>query len=299
MRNKFGQWICDAADKNDKIVLLSGDIGYGIFDDFLKRHPNKFLNCGIAEQNMIGVAAGLAASGYRPIVYTIIPFLIYRPYEFIRNLIAYQNLPVILVGVGGGYSYDALGFTHYGLEDINLIKNLPNITVEMPYDPRTTALCAERALESNGPTYLRLMKGGEPDVEIVRGVQTHGALETITRFGDDFTICTHSGLVINAKKAVDILAENHDVFGGVLAATSTSELRFNDELKGDIFVYEENQYPGVFFQDITLAKALNNSSRIRYVGKVGDEFNFRDEILKKNLIDTVSMVDDILSIIKK
>ena len=102
MRNKFGAWFNDYTAEDETAYLLSGDIGYGVFDDLLKDNANKFINCGIAEQNMIGVASGMASYGLTPWVYTIIPFLMYRPYDFVRNLICHQNMNVKLIGVGGG-----------------------------------------------------------------------------------------------------------------------------------------------------------------------------------------------------
>ena len=113
MRNKFAKDLVKLAMRNKKIVLLSGDIGNKLFDDFKKKFPDRFYNCGVAENNMVGVAAGLAVTGFIPFIYTITPFLISRSFEQIRLDICYPNLNVFIVGVGGGLSYSRLGPTQH------------------------------------------------------------------------------------------------------------------------------------------------------------------------------------------
>ena len=117
---------------------MSGDIGFRIFDDFIDLFPNRFINCGIAEQNMISVAAGLSSEGKIPIVYTIIPFLLMRAYEQIRVDVGINNQNVILVGVGGGLAYDKLGSTHHACEDLALARTIPNLNT---YFPRCYMYC--------------------------------------------------------------------------------------------------------------------------------------------------------------
>jgi transketolase len=204
MRNSFGNWFADHTLKNDKSILLSGDIGYRIFDRLREQNEQKFINCGIAEQNMIGTAAGLASKEFSPWVYTIVPFLIYRPYEFVRNLIAFQNLNVKLVGVGSGLAYDTLGFTHYGLEDISLTKNLPNMRILLPYDAPSAIKCFEKASDTNGPCYIRLLKGGEPVVPVE---EKHEGYDIIKNCGNDVSIVCHGGIIHNYIGIPDRLAK--------------------------------------------------------------------------------------------
>ena len=125
MRNAFANYLCEIGNKDKELMLLVGDIGFRIFDEFRDKYENQFLNCGIAEQNMIGVAAGLASQGKHPIVYTIIPFLVMRAFEQIRVDIGINNVGVMLVGVGGGLAYDKLGSTHHAYEDITLMRSIP------------------------------------------------------------------------------------------------------------------------------------------------------------------------------
>jgi len=160
MRNSFAKSITDLSKKNKKIVLLAGDIGNKLFDNFKKIDKNRFFNCGVAEANMTGVAAGLAIQGFRPITYTITPFNTLRCLEQIKIDICYPKLPVIIVGTGAGLSYSALGATHHSLDDIAIMRALPNMNVVCPSDPIEVAHAIEHALKIKGPTYIRIGKKG-------------------------------------------------------------------------------------------------------------------------------------------
>lgn len=164
MRNAFVEKITKMAQEDERIILLSGDIGNTLFDDFKEHTPKQFYNCGIAEQNMIGVAAGLAMKGFKPICYTIAPFLISRPYEQIKIDVCYHNLPVILVGVGTGLSYAGNGSTHNSLEDIAILRTLPNLTILAPGDSYEVEAMLPKMMECKGPVYFRMGKAGEPKV---------------------------------------------------------------------------------------------------------------------------------------
>ena len=132
MRNTFADEVTNLAKIDNRIMLLSGDIGNKLFDKFKAVDPSRFLNCGIAEANMIGVAAGLALNGLRPIVYTITPFTTTRCFEQIRVDICYHEAPVIIVGTGSGLSYAELGPTHHSLEDLAILRTLPGMQVIAP-----------------------------------------------------------------------------------------------------------------------------------------------------------------------
>ena len=162
MRNSFAETITRLANKNKKIILLSGDIGNKLFDKFKEKNKNRFFNCGVAEANMAGVAAGLAKQGFRPITYTITPFNTLRCLEQIKIDICYSNLPVIIVGTGAGLSYSSLGATHHSLDDIAIMRSLPNINIICPCDPIEVKCAVEEALKIKSPTYIRLGKKGEP-----------------------------------------------------------------------------------------------------------------------------------------
>lgn len=164
MRNTFVDVIIDECIQHDDIFIITGDAGLGVFDDFQKKRPDRFLNLGIAEQNTIGCAAGLALAGFRVYVYNITPFVLYRCYEQVRNDICYQNLPVTLVGIGSGLTYAPMGMTHYSVEDLGITQTLPNLRVFSPTDPIEAKLAALATLSGECPTYVRLAKRGEPNV---------------------------------------------------------------------------------------------------------------------------------------
>jgi transketolase len=162
MRNAFAAEITALAAADPRVVLLSGDIGNRLFDDFKARCRVRFFNCGVAEANMISVAAGMALSGLRPVAYTITPFITTRCLEQIRVDICYHHVPVIVVGTGSGLSYASLGATHHSCEDIAFLRALPHMTVVCPGDAVEVKLALRAALAYDEPVYIRLGKKGEP-----------------------------------------------------------------------------------------------------------------------------------------
>ena len=164
MRNAFAAELLELADNDERIVFLSGDIGNRLFDSFKEHFPDRFYNCGVAEQNMIGMAAGLAMCGLRPICYTIASFATVRCLEQIRVDVCYHNVPVVIVGVGAGLGYAELGATHHACEDIAMMRSLPGMSVVCPGDPLEVRSALAAAVKHAGPVYLRLGKKGEPIV---------------------------------------------------------------------------------------------------------------------------------------
>src|SRR5664280_1169408 len=154
MRNAFVQVLAEDKSRSD-LVVLTGDLGYRLFDDFAASHPGRFIDAGIAEANMVSLAAGLASGGMYPYCYSIVPFLVCRAMEQIRDDVGYNNLPVCLLGAGGGVSYGAEGFTHYGLEDFALMKSVPNMCILAPVDSWEAAACARLSLTTDRPLYVR------------------------------------------------------------------------------------------------------------------------------------------------
>jgi transketolase len=160
MRNAFIESLIKLAEKDKDICLLTGDLGFSVFETFAKRFPKRFFNCGVAEQNMMGTAAGLALSGKKPYVYSIVPFVTIRCLEQIKDDVAYQNLNVKIVGVGGGYDYGYLGATHHATEDIAMLRVLPNFKVFVPGDGIETEKLMTEDYKKKGPAYFRLSNVG-------------------------------------------------------------------------------------------------------------------------------------------
>ena len=204
MRNAFAQEVTKLGQENDRVVLLSGDIGNRLFDDFKEAQGDRFHNCGIAEANMMSVAAGLGMSGFRPIVYTITPFTTTRCYEQIRVDVCYHESPVIIVGTGSGLSYAQLGPTHHSVEDIAILRALPGMTVFCPCDVHEVRAGLKAALKQDGPVYFRLGKKGEPDIHKTEPVIEFGKSITV-REGDDVCIISTGNVVQLALDAAEEL----------------------------------------------------------------------------------------------
>lgn len=164
MRNAFADELTRLGAADPRVVLLSGDIGNKLFDKFKQGAPGRFFNCGVAEANMMGVAAGLALCGLRPVVYTITPFTTTRCFEQIRVDVCYHKAPVIIVGTGSGLSYADLGPTHHSCEDMAILRTLPGMTVLAPGDSLELRAALRAALKHDGPVYMRIGKKGEPQI---------------------------------------------------------------------------------------------------------------------------------------
>ncbi len=164
MRNAFADEITKLGKEDPRVLLLVGDIGNRLFDRYKESQSERFFNCGIAEANMISVAAGLALNGFRPICYTITPFITARCLEQIRVDVCYHEAPVIIVGVGSGLSYANNLATHHSCEDVAMLRALPGLSIVAPGDPYEVRAALGAALQQNQPTYLRLGKKGEPMV---------------------------------------------------------------------------------------------------------------------------------------
>ena len=164
MRNTFAKTFLEAAQRDARLCVVVADISpAGAMDQFRKEFPERFINTGVAEQIMIGMCAGMSMRGLKPFAYTIATFALYRPFEFIRDDLCYQDLPVTVVGIGGGVTYSTLGGTHHAMEDVAIASAMPNMRVIAPCDPEETRAATQWCVaQEEGPVYLRLGKAGEP-----------------------------------------------------------------------------------------------------------------------------------------
>jgi len=206
VRTAFVDTLLDVARAREDIVLLTADLGYSVLERFRDALPRQFVNVGVAEQNMIGIAAGLADLGKTVFAYSIANFPTMRCLEQIRNDVCYHKLPVRVVSVGGGFCYSTQGYTHHGVEDIGVMRTLPGMVVVAPGDPQEAA-CATKALcLASGPAYLRLGKAGEPVVH--RGPIDFAigrAIEVID--GADAALVSTGGLLAHAMETANVLRE--------------------------------------------------------------------------------------------
>lgn len=205
MRTAFAEGLLDLAAEDDRIVLLTGDLGFAVLEPFAERFPDRFWNAGVAEQNMVGMATGLAEAGYTPYVYSIATFASMRGYEFVRNGAILHELPVRVVGVGGGMDYGHNGVTHYAIEDAGIMRVQPGIAVVAPADPDQTRVALPRIQQLPGPAYLRLGKESQP----VAGLGGRFELGRAERIGDgrDVALVALGGMAASAVEAAERLAQ--------------------------------------------------------------------------------------------
>lgn len=179
MRNAFIGELVVLAEDNPRVALVVGDLGFSVIEPFAERFPDRFINAGVAEQNMMGLAAGMASEGYHVFVYSIANFPTFRCAEQIRNDIAYHQLPVTVVAVGGGLAYGALGYSHHAVQDYGLLRLFPNLLIAAPGDPMEVRACLRHLVANPQPSYLRLGKNGEPSFHRTPPVLSPGAWLTL------------------------------------------------------------------------------------------------------------------------
>jgi transketolase len=221
VRNDFLDELVTLAEADDRVMLLTGDLGFMVLEEFQSRFPDRFVNCGAAEQNMVGVATGLAEAGMVPFVYSIATFSTLRPYEFIRNGPALHNLPVRIVGIGGGFEYGHNGVTHFALEDYAVMRAQPALTTVAPADAPQARAALRATADLPGPAYFRI--GKRPDA--VPGLDGRFELGRlmVLREGEDATILVIGSIAHAAVAAAELLAEqNVDVGVGLVSSFNPS-----------------------------------------------------------------------------
>lgn len=205
MRNAFITTLTELAQKNKRIFLIVGDLGYNVVEDYIKKNPRQFLNAGIAEQNMTGMAAGMALDGRIVFTYSIANFPILRSLEQVRADICYHNANVKIISVGTGFTYGALASTHHGTEDLAIMRALPNMTVVAPADKAEATALAPAVVRWPGPCYIRIAKSKEAHTSPIRNFTIGKALTL--KEGKDVTLIAIGSMVGDAVIAADQLIE--------------------------------------------------------------------------------------------
>jgi transketolase len=206
MRISFREALIDLAGRDPRIVLLTGDLGFTVLEPFAQAFPQRFFNVGVAEQNMVGIASGLAEAGFLPYLYSIATFAALRPYEFIRNGPVHQNLPVRIVAVGGGFEYGHAGPTHHALEDLAIMRAQPGLVVVSPADHQQARRAVRSTWDLPGPIYYRL---GKDDRTVVPGLDGRfelGQLDVLSE-GRDLLLLSTGSISVDAARAVAALAD--------------------------------------------------------------------------------------------
>jgi transketolase len=247
MRGAFFRALLELAEQDERVHLVVGDLGFGVVEEFARRFPNRFLNAGVAEQNMTGIAAGMALSGKIVFTYSIANFPILRCLEQLRNDVCYHNANVKIVAVGGGLAYGALGATHHATEDLAILRSLPRMVVVAPGDPVETEAATRAVIAQAGPCYLRLGRAGEAKIHPTQIDFVLGkAIEV--REGRDIALISTGGMLGTAMQVADIL-QNADVQTRLLSMHTvkpldTAAIESAVRETGAIFTLEEHSVVG-------------------------------------------------------
>lgn len=296
MRDAFFAALAELGAGDPRVFALTGDLGIGLFDEFQRVAPGRYLNVGIAEQNLVGIAAGLAYAGKLPFAYSIAPFITSRPHDQVRVDVALPAANVKLVGVGGGVAYGTLGPTHHAIEDIALMRALPNLCVLTPGDPADTAGATRAAAAHDGPVYLRLGKNGEPALlpagtgfEIGRAVPLAG--------GGDVAILSAGAILAEACEAVAVLeasgiAASLTHFGTVKPLDAGAVLAAARHTGGLVTVEEHSVIGGFGSAVAELLAEHGLPARLRRVGladRFAREVGSRSHLLAHHGLDAVAI----------
>jgi len=277
MRNTLINSLCQLAQADPDVWLLTGDLGFSVLEPFYEQFPDRFINVGVAEQNMAGVAAGLALSGKRVVIYSIVNFTTLRCFEQIRNDICAHGASVVIVGVGAGYAYGAQGYTHHGLEDISVMRTLPGLDLAVPANVAEVETALQIAMERKGPTYIRLEKDAGATMSALEVAGEHGRMSCY-RQGEDAAIIATGGLVGEAYDAAQLLAEE-GVSVAVwscpwLAPFDATTLNMLSQRHGVILTAEEGVATGGLASAVALQLAENPNNQTRLlVASVTDPLN--------------------------
>ena len=296
MRNAFSDALVAAAVADPRVLLLTGDHGYALFDQFRKTCPKQYINCGVAEQNMVGVAAGLAKAGFKPVVYGLAAFVPIRVLEQIKIDVCYENLPVILIGDGAGLVYSHLGTSHQSTEDIACIRGIPQITILSPADRHEMTAAMEMAFISETPVYLRMGKSDCGDVHNARIQMRAGEMLQIRKGSIKVALFATGSMVKTAMK----IAQNGidaDIWSvPAIKPISTSQLKKITSGTNKIITLEEHSVMGGLGSTICELMSLENSTSICRIG-IEDQFSNScgswDHLLHEHGLDIESVTNKI------
>lgn len=292
MRVAFSKAIVDAAKADPKILILTGDHGYALFDDFRKALPDQFINAGIAEQNMVGVAAGLAKAGFKPIVYGLAAFVPVRVLEQIKIDICYENLPVILMGDGAGLVYSHLGTSHQSTEDIACTRAIPGLAVLSPGDRFEMEATMKLAFGLNSPVYIRMGKSDRGDIHSAPFNLTAGQILKVREGSGKTAILATGSMVRTALDLVDNGLDAEVWSVPSIKPLNSAQLKKIAERVTSIVTIEEHSIIGGLGSCIAEEVSCSNSLPICRIG-IEDRFSNAcgtwDYLLKEHHIDKNSI----------
>lgn len=303
MRRSFSDYIENVFDQNPEIYFLTGDLGFNAFENLRKKLGNHFINCGIAEQSMVSTAAGLASQGHIVFVYSIAPFLVYRALEQIRNDVCFHDLPVCIVGNGGGYGYGIMGSSHHALNDIACMASLPSINCYIPAFKEDVGAMVQDFIQNKKPSYLRLGLGKAYQN------QSHfsGTFQEVHRSpASRFTLVTTGPLIWNILNHQEIMAIKSDIDIFLIQQmpfqSISKTLKQSLSQTERLLVYEEHTQVGGIGQSLTSAiihEGIPLKSFIHRYANYYPSATYGDQAFhqRENGLDGESIYSDILNLI--
>lgn len=275
MRKALVEALCEIAEKDKRVFVITGDLGYRVLESFQEKFPERFLNIGVAEANLVTVAAGLATMGFIPFIYSIANFAAIRPFEQIRNDVCLQNLNVKIIGIGGGLAYAKAGSTHHSLEDIALMRLLPNMTIVAPADPNETYVATKAIYMHRGPIYLRCERNPKSNIyEKVPDFKLGKAKEV--KKGKKIALLA-TGAKVETAQAVAVILKKHNLDVAIYAFPTIKPLdrkvlsKISREVKLVITI-EEHRIDGGFGSAVLeYFSEISSEVKVKRFG-IGDEF---------------------------
>ncbi len=301
MRNEFIKKLIELAKVDQRIVLLTADLGFSVVEEFAKNFPDRFYNVGVSEQNMIGLATGLAKDGFIPFVYSIAPFVLLRPFEFVRNGPVFHRLPVRFVGIGCGFEYGTLGSTHHLLEDIALVRSQPEFMYVAPSNDTQTPQALEKTYQAAGPIFYRVGKGSTKILEQQKEFNPQQL--QIIQNGEKVILFSLGAICAEAEIAVkNLLQKNIKI---TFAVIPTFEKPVLDEIKDllqnhDYVITLESHYSsggiGSMIAEIIAENGINCRLKKMAVEKLSDGIYGSEKFMyKKNNLDSESVEKNIFN----
>ena len=292
MRKALSDLIVDAALSDPRVLLLTGDHGYALFDDLRAKAPDRFINCGVAEQNMVGVAAGLAKAGFRPLVYGLASFVPIRVLEQIKIDVCFEGLPVIFLGDGAGFVYSSLGSSHQSFEDVAALRAVPNITLYAPGDRFELDACFAAARALPGPAYIRLGKADLGDVHAAEVPAGDFSYPVIAQGRDNLVLASGS-MVSICKRAIENGRLPYDLqsIAQLKPADTVHIVRLCQGRKRIVVAEEHSIYGGLgsLVAEAIAGKIVARFDRIGINDKFSGECGTYDHLLHYHGLDEASV----------
>lgn len=307
MRDAFFSSLEGLMDKNDKVVFITADMGFRLFDKIAEKYPDRVMNVGVREAAMIGLAAGLSKEGFMPFVYSLAPFVTLRSLEQIRNDLCYNKNSAVIVGAGAGLAYGPNGPTHMGIEDVSVMSALSNMTIVSPCDPFEVRSLMPQIISLDGPVYFRLGRNGEPVCRRASGSIPRVRVPSVIRTGGDALVISYGAIVYDVLAVIAEIEKDNDVSLGLISHHTVKPLNEKAVLSlirrdVPVIVIEEQVSNGALGSGIALILKRNSVSNPFYHLHLPDSYpdvcGDRDYLLRRGKLSPAHIKRALLNVLK-